>query len=183
MPDIEVLGVVNERPVAEQVVGNLRLAGFPQERVSMIMVKPESAEALDDVDDQTGEGAAEMLKHVATGAGVGSAIGAGIGLATLAIPGVGPAVGIGALVSLFTGGAAVGGLTGAFTSETVSEEVIERYGMALREGQAIICVTTQDAAQAKQAEAMLTSSGATNVNSYLASESPLNDEPGLEEVT
>lgn len=182
MPDIQVLGVVPNRPVAEQMVGNLRLAGFPQDHVSMIVVKPEEAEALDDVDDQTGEGAAEVIKHVAAGAGVGSAIGVGVGLATLAIPGVGPAVGIGALISLFTGGAAVGGLAGAFTSEKISEEVIERYGMALREGQAIICVTAPDADQAKKAEDLLTSGGATNVNSYLESASPLNDEPGLEEV-
>lgn len=172
MPDIQVMGVAPHRPAAEQIVGNLRLAGFPQDNVSVIMVsreEAEQAEALEQADDQTGQGAAEVASSAAKGAALGGTTGVLAGLATLAIPGIGPILGSGILLALFGGaGTFVGALTGAFASEDVSSEVVNRYGMALREGQAIICVTAPDTDTAKQAEELLNGAGASNVNSYLA---------------
>jgi hypothetical protein len=41
MPDINVIGVAHDRAVAEQIVGNCRLAGFAQDDVlKMSMIKP-----------------------------------------------------------------------------------------------------------------------------------------------
>ena len=184
MPDIQVLGVAANRPSAEQIVGNLRLAGFGQEQVSLIMVTQEEPEALEDVDDQTGEGAAEVAGGAARGAAIGGTAGIVAGLASLAIPGLGPVVGAGALLGLFGGGGAfVGALTGAFSTEKVSNQVIERYGMALREGQAVISVTASDAETAKQAEAVLAGAGATNINSYMEDVSSVTDAPGVDDVS
>jgi hypothetical protein len=165
------MGVAPNRPAAEQVVGNLRLAGIPQDDLSVIMVSREEAEQSDDLaqsDDLTGQGAKEVASSAAKGAALGGTTGVLAGLATLAIPGIGPILGSGILVALFGGaGTFVGALTGAFASENVSSEVIERYGMALREGQAVICITAHDTETAKQAEELLNSAGASNVNSYL----------------
>jgi hypothetical protein len=106
------------------------------------------------------------------------------GLATLAIPGIGPVVGAGALLALFGGGGAfVGALSGAFSTEDVSSQVVERYGMALREGQAVICVSAPNAETAKQAEEVLTSLGASNINSYMEDVSSVTDTPGLTDVS
>jgi uncharacterized membrane protein len=115
---------------------------------------------------------------------IGGGAGVLAGLATMAIPAVGPVIGSGILLALFGGsGAFVGALSGAFASEDVSSEVVERYGMALREGQAIICVTATDAEQARTAEEVLRTGGADNVNSYLEAESPLANEPGVKDVS
>lgn len=171
MPDVQVMGVVPNRPAAEQVVGNLRLAGFPQDDVSVIMVTHEDeqqAQELGQADDQTGQGAKEVASSAAKGAAIGGFSGVLAGVATLAIPGIGPILGSGILLALFGGaGTFVGALSGAFASEEVSNQVIERYGMALREGQAIICVTAHDTSTAKHAEELLNGAGASNVNSYL----------------
>ena len=187
MPDIQIVGVVGGRAEAESVVGNLRLAGFPQDSVSVLMVTPEeqgASEDLANVDDQTGQGAGEVASGVAKGAAIGGTTGVLAGLATLAIPGIGPVLGGGILLALFGGsGAFVGALSGAFATEQVSEQVIERYGMALREGQAVICVTAPDADTAKQAETVLTQAGASNVNSYLEDVSNITDQPGVTDVS
>lgn len=185
MPDIQVLGVVPNREAAEHIVGNVRVAGFEQDNVSVIMVQPEEAQQLDtETEDQTGEGAADVVKSAAAGAGIGGATGVLAGLATLAIPGLGPIIGSGILVALFGGaGGLVGALTGAFASEDTSQQVIERYGMALREGQAIVCVTAHDRDQAKQVEDIFNRLGVANVNSYFEDVSPLTEQPGVKEVS
>ena len=183
MPDIHVIGVVPDRPAARQVAGNLRLAGFPQEAISIIMVTPEGSEALEHVADQTGEEAPVVAGSTIKGAAIGAGIGLLGGAATLAIPDLkvlSPAI----MLALFGGtGAFVGTLSGAFASEDTSNQMIERYGMALTEGHAVIAVTAPDGDTAKRAEEVLGASGASNVMSYLADESPLVDTPGLTDVT
>ena len=185
MADIQVMGVAANRAAAEQIVGNLRLAGFPQDQVSLLVVTQDEPEALGEVADQTGEGSAEVAQGVAKGAAIGGTTGLLAGLATLAIPGIGPVVGSGILLALFGGsGVFVGALSGAFATEQVSSQVIERYGMALREGQAVVSVSASDAEMAKQAEEVLTSSGASNVNSYMEDAgSNIADEPGVTDVS
>ena len=183
MPDIQVIGVAPDRPAADQIVGNLRIAGFPQEAISVIMVTPEESEELEHVDDQTGEGSKAVVGSAAKGAAIGAGVGLAGGFATLAIPDmqvVSPTI----LLALFGGsGAIVGSLSGAFASEDVSDEVINRYGMALAEGQVVIAVTAPDADTAKRAEEVFNAAGANNGNTSLADESPLADEPGLTDVT
>lgn len=184
MPDIQVLGVAANRPAAEQIVGNLRLAGFAQEQVSLIMVTQEEPEALEEVGDQTGEGVAEVATGAAKGAALGGATGLLAGLAAFAIPGIGPVVGAGALLALFGGGGAVvGTLTGAFSTENVSNQVVERYGMALREGQALISVSAPDADAARRAEEVLANAGASNINSYMEDVTAVTDAPGVTDVS
>lgn len=184
MPDTHVLGVVPDRATAEQVIANVRAAGFPQQDVSIIMAQREpEPDRLDQEADQTGEGAKDVAKHAAAGAGVGGALGIGVGLASMAIPGVGPVVGAGAIISLLTGGSVVGGLAGAFSSENETEQVIQRYGMALREGQAIVSVTAHDAETAKQAQELLRRYDVANINSYLGDLSDPAQTPGITEQT
>jgi uncharacterized membrane protein len=138
---------------------------------------------LEQVADQHGEGAGIVVSSVLKGAGIGAVIGLVLGIGTLFVPGL-QVLSSGILVALFVGsGAFVGALSGAFASEDTSEEVINRYGMALREGQAVIRVLAPNADIAKDAENMLTAAGATNVNSYLQDDTKLTDAPGVEEVS
>lgn len=183
MADILVIGVCPNRPAAERVIGNLRLRGFSRDTVGMIAVRREGAEALEQVADQTGDGAGAVAWSATKLALVGALIGLVLGMGALYIPGlevVSPVI----LVLMFMGtGAFVGALSGAFASEDTSSEVINRYGMALREGQALVRVVAPDADTAKRAERLLAAAGAANVNSYLQDDSRITDLPGVEQVT
>lgn len=184
MPDIQVLGVVPNESAAEQVVGNLRLQGYAPDDISVIMVKRDEAGELENVDDQTGQGVQEVASSAAKGAAIGGGAGVLAGLATLAIPGIGPILGSGILVALFGGsGAFVGALSGAFATEDISTQVIEKYGMALREGQAVIAVRAQDANSAERLEETLAAAGVANVRSYLGDPGEIPDDAGIEDIT
>ena len=173
------MAVVPDRPTAEQVAGNLRLAGFPQEALSIVEVTQDEDEELQEHIDETSEGIREVAVGAVKGAFWGTLLGLVLGVVTLYIPGVNvisPVV----LLALFGGsGAFVGTLAGAFGSEVTSELVIQRYGMALREGQAVIRVTAPSAEAARKAEALLHTAGATNINAYMQDASRLRDVPAI----
>jgi hypothetical protein len=184
MADINVIGVVPNDSVAHQLIANLRVAGFEQDKISLLMAQREQAVDQTQTDDVDAEGLRESLGNVATGAAVGSGAGVLAGLATLAIPGLGPVIGTGVLLAMFGGmGAGIGGLLGLYSSENEASQEFERYGMALREGQAIVSVTVPDRDVAKRAEELFTQGGAVNVNSYLADQSDVTDTPGIKDVT
>lgn len=184
MPDINVIGVVNNDAVAHQLIGNLRIAGYAPDQISLIMAQNEQVADPTQTNDAEAEGLGETAAHAATGALAGSGAGLLAGLATLAIPGIGPVIGTGVLLAMFGGmGAGIGGLIGLYSSENESSQEFERYGVALREGQAIVSVTVPDTDAAKQVEELLAQGGATNINSYMADQSSLTDTPGVKDVT
>ena len=184
MAGINVIGVVPDEAVAGQLVGNLRLHGFAQDAISLIMVERERENELAQNDEEAGEGVSEVAGNAAKGAVAGGVLGLLAGVGTLAIPGIGPVLGTGVLLAMFGGmGSAIGGLLGLYASETVSSQVIERYGMALREGQAVVSVTVPDEDAAQRVQELFTAAGATNVNSYMGDAPQLADEPGLKEIS
>jgi len=170
--------VVPNRPAAEQVVGNLRLAGFGQNDVAFIIVKPEQAERMDaKAADQTGKGSRRVLRGVLRGAVVGLVIGCVIGFFLGTLPFFSAVLPQGVLIAAcglvcFI----VGGLAGSFSTENVPNQVIERYGMELRAGQAIVSVDTPDQDIAKRAEEVLNTNGAVKVNSFLVQDEDLDQE-------
>ncbi|WP_029214431.1 hypothetical protein [Kallotenue papyrolyticum] len=185
MPDVLVVGLVPDRANAERVVAELRSRGYAQEDLSIVMAAGAEASAeLRQADDQTGQGAHEVAAGAAKGAAIGGGAGLLAGLATLAIPGIGPVLGAGILLGLFGGaGAFVGALSGAFASETVARQIIDRYSAPLREGQAVIAVRVADAEAAGAAEQVLRALGVTGVRSYLDQSTDLGDTSGLKDVS
>ncbi len=175
MPSVRVLGVVPNRPVAEQVVGNLRLAGFGQNDVSFIVVKPEQAARMDaQAADQTGKGSRRVLRGVLIGAVIGLVIGCAIGFFLGTLPFFSAVLPQGVLIAAcglvcFI----VGGLAGSFSTENLPNQVIERYGMELRAGQAIVSVDAPDQDIAKMAEEVMNTNGAVKVNSFLVQDEDL----------
>jgi uncharacterized protein (TIGR02271 family) len=94
----------------------------------------------DDVSDGAGTGAT-----VGTLAGGGAGLLAGLGM--LAIPGLGPVVAAGWLVSTLVGagaGAAVGGLAGALVDAGVDENDAHAYAEGIRRGGALVTVRASD---------------------------------------
>ena len=95
--------------------------------------------------DRDLDGKDDRAEAAGAGAGVGAAVGgaAGLlaGLGLMAIPGVGPVVAAGWLVSTLAGAAAggvTGGVIGALTQAGVSKEDAEVYAEGLRRGGAVV---------------------------------------------
>ena len=93
----------------------------------------------------------DRAEAAGAGAGVGAAVGgvAGLlaGLGLMAIPGVGPVVAAGWLVSTLAGAAAggvTGGVLGALTQAGISKEDAEVYAEGLRRGGAVVSARVAD---------------------------------------
>jgi uncharacterized protein (TIGR02271 family) len=139
---------------ASEAVRRLEAAGIPHRDISLIASNEGdrySSHATrtfdgtnhhtDDVSDGAGTGAT-----VGTLAGGGAGLLAGLGL--LAIPGLGPVVAAGWLVSTLVGagaGAAVGGIAGALVDAGVDEKDAHAYAEGIRRGGALVTVRASDA--------------------------------------
>jgi len=124
-------------------------------------------EVVDADDLGPGEGAA-------AGGGIGAAIGGvgGVlmGLGLLAIPGVGPALAAGPLVSGLIGagiGGAAGGITGALVNSGVPEDRAEAYAEGIRRGGTLLTIDT-DASGTGRAEDVLIEYGAVDIDERVA---------------
>lgn len=146
---------------AQETVQDLLDSGFERDNISLIAnasakeyshyfdgegrYAPTSQTVQEEDDMTAGEGAG-------AGAGVGAAVG-GIGgllmgLGLLAVPGVGPALAAGPLVSALVGaglGAAAGGLVGALVTAGVPQEEAGHYAEGVRRGGSLVAVTAEDA--------------------------------------
>jgi uncharacterized protein (TIGR02271 family) len=118
-----------------------------------------------DMDDVSRQRAAAGELTPAEGAGAGAGIGAAIGgvgglvigLGLLAVPGVGPALAAGPLVSALVGagiGAAAGGLMGALVNSGVPEEQAGYYSEGVRRGGSLVSVSADDAEADRAADIM-----------------------------
>jgi uncharacterized membrane protein len=124
-------------------------AGVPREDISIVANTADEESA-----------AAHESSHAAEGAGAGAGIGgvlgcgAGLlaGLGVISIPGLGPVVAAGWLISTAAGlvagaaaGAAAGGIVGALTEAGVSEDHAQVYAEGLRQGGTLLTVRVDDA--------------------------------------
>jgi hypothetical protein len=101
--------------------------------------------------DTDGDGTDDRTEGAAAGAGIGGTIGgiAGLlaGLGLLAIPGLGPVVAAGWLVStgaLAVVGGAAGGLIGSLTQHGVSEDDANAYAEGVRRGGTLVTARVED---------------------------------------
>jgi hypothetical protein len=114
--------------------------------------------------DRDLDGKDDRAEAAGTGAGAGAAVGgaAGVltGLGLMAIPGVGPIVAAGWLVSTLAGaaaGGATGGVLGALTQAGVAKDEADVYAESLRRGGALVSARVADA-DAPRLQAILDSS-------------------------
>jgi hypothetical protein len=106
--------------------------------------------------DRDLDGKDDRAEAAGAGAGVGATVGGVAGLLTglglMAIPGVGPVVAAGWLVSTLAGaaaGGATGGVLGALTQAGVSKEDADVYAEGLRRGGALVSARVADADAAR----------------------------------
>ena len=135
-----VVGVFEDRRQAERAVGELRRAGFPDDRVGFIARERGAAgppEGGCDTNTRTEEG---MTAGVLTGGAAGALAGA---VAAGLIPGVGPVIAAGVFAGALGGaaiGGAAGGVLGALTGMGIPEDEARMYECELSAGRALVTV-------------------------------------------
>jgi len=142
---------------ARSAVSALEASGIPNSDISIVANNSENWHR----DDR----ASDAADGAGTGAGVGAAVGGLGGLLTglgmMAIPGVGPVVAAGWLISTAVGavtgaavGAATGGIIGSLTDAGVPENEAHIYAEGVRRGGALVTARVADN-RATEAQAIL----------------------------
>ena len=135
-----ITGLFDTRELADSAVRSLKDAGISSDDISIVANNADGSPVTDgdDVAEDAGAGAG-------IGAAVGGAGGLLAGLGALAIPGIGPVVGAGWLVSTLVGaatgavvGGATGGLIGALTDAGVDERDAHVYAEGVRRGGTLV---------------------------------------------
>ena len=154
-PDDHDLASYDDYSTAARAYNNLERAGISNDDISIIANNGEGwYEKASEPGriDSDGDGVDDRTEGAATGAGIGGAVGgiAGLlaGLGLLAIPGLGPVVAAGWLVSTaalaVTGGAA-GGLIGSLTQHGVDEDDAQAYAEGVRRGGTLVTAQVPEA--------------------------------------
>jgi hypothetical protein len=158
-----VIGLFDRMDEARPVVQALIDGGFRRDDVSL--VSRHEGEYVAERGDERSSGAA-------IGAGAGAALGGLggllIGLGALAIPGIGPVLAAGPLVTALAGaglGAAAGGIIGALTDLGVPEEEAHYYAEGVRRGGVLVAVEADDQ-QADRAAEIMEHAGAIDVEEH-----------------
>jgi len=151
-PQTAAIGLFRDPAQAQRAVRALKQAGFRDDEIGVL--SPDTRKG--------GEGRDGVGEHVVEGATVGVAAGAGagalwaLGIAAHLLPGIGPVVAGGILVSLLSsaaGTAAVGGLVGALIGLGVPEDEARYYESEVTAGRTIVSV--QAVGRAAEALAIL----------------------------
>lgn len=171
-----VVAVFEDRARADAAVQALRGRGVPDNDISVILrhdhtsITPDQMEAID-------RESTSVSTDVAVGGTVGGLAGLLGGLALFSIPGLGPFLGTGVLVSTL-GGAAIGSAVGErwahghFESLGVSQERSARYGTALETGSVVVAITARDAAAVMLLREALTMQAAEEIDVYAQGTTP-----------
>jgi hypothetical protein len=168
-----VAGIFKSRSGAESAAQNLRSAGIPDERISLL-APGTTAEELDAAVPTTETEQPGMGKAI--GGTVGGALGVAGGMhigaaaASLFVPGVGPVIAAGLIGAalLGIGGAATGVAAGGAVEDAVAEglphDELYVYEDALRQGRTVLIVVAEDDAQGEAAQNILAQSGAESID-------------------
>lgn len=159
--------VFDSREEAERAVTELRSAGVSDQSVSIIARDEGRTTATDGSGEDTGEAAADAGK----GALGGAALGGLLGVAALAIPGVGPLAAAGAIASGAIPGAAAigagagalaGGLSGLLKDHGVDENDASYYEDRVKQGGTFVSVRDDGSFDSERAREILYRNGGHN---------------------
>lgn len=160
-----VYGIYTNREHAEEAVESVRTAGVRPDDVSVLL--PDNV-GTKDIGYEKHTKAPEHATAGAAGIGVvGGALGWLLGVGALAIPGVGPFLAAGPIVSMLAGfgaGSVIGGLGGALVGLGVPEYEAKRYEGRIRSGGALLSIHCSDNISVNRAKELLQNTGAEDVS-------------------
>jgi len=161
-----VFGIYRDRLHAEQAVDALRVAGFRNSDVSVLL--PDNVGTKDFAHEKNTKVPEGTTTGATTGGLVGGALGWLAGIGALAIPGVGPFIAAGPIMGALAGvgvGGAVGGLVGALVGMGIPEYEAKRYEGRVKEGGVLLSVHCDSSEWVKRAKDLLRDTGAEDVAS------------------
>lgn len=160
-----VFGIATSEAQTVRIARALQAAGFPDSDISVLF--PDNTGRRDfghETHTKAPEGAA-------TGATAGTVLGGGlgwlIGIGSLAIPGIGPFIAAGPIMSALAVaavGAATGGITGALVGLGIPEFEAKLYDGKIRAGNVLVSVHVENRDEASRAKEILEREGAQDVS-------------------
>jgi hypothetical protein len=159
-----VFGIYRTREAAELGVDALLDAGFRYEDISVLLPENQGTK------DFAHEKHTKAPEGAAAGAGavVGGTLGLLAGIGALAIPGLGPFIAAGPIMSTLSGigaGGVVGGLIGALVGMGLPEYEAKRYEGMIREGGILVSVHCDNSDWVKRAKAIMERTAAHDISS------------------
>ncbi len=161
-----VFGVFDERPVLDRAVDALKLAGFRNSDISVLMSDSSSTQEF--AQEKRTKAPEGTTAGATAGVAVGGALGWLTGIGALAIPGIGPFIAAGPIMAALAGaglGGVVGGISGALIGMGIPEYEAKRYEDFVKTGGILLSVHCDNAEWTSQAENVLNQNGARDVSS------------------
>ncbi len=161
-----VFGIFHSENEAEQTVNRLLAAGFANDDISVLLQDNKGTrDFAHKKDTKAPEG---TTTGATTGGVIGGALGLLAGIGALAIPGVGPLIAAGPIMSTLAGigaGGAVGGLLGALIGMGIPEYEAKRYEGHIKNGGVLLSVHCSTSDQISRAKKLLEQNGAKDIAS------------------
>jgi len=165
MSNKSVYAIATSESQANRIVDGLTNSGFSANDISVLFPdKSTTHEFSHEKNTKAPEGA---VTGAATGGVLGGALGLLVGIGALAIPGVGPLIAAGPLLTALSGaaaGATVGGITGGLIGLGIPEIEAKRYENRIAEGNILISVLTVSGDDVNRAKEILEKAEADDIS-------------------
>ena len=160
-----VVGIYNSRGAVEAALTYLRDAGFASTDVSVLL--PENLGPKELATTKATKAPEGTAAGATSGAVIGGALGWLVGIGALAIPGLGPFIAAGPIMTALAGvgvGGAVSGFTGALVGLGIPEYEAKRYEGRLQKGGILISVHCESSEEINRAKDVLKKTGAEDIS-------------------
>ena len=161
-----VFGIFRDRMHAEQGVDALIQNGFRNEDISVLL--PDNSGTKDFAHEKHTKAPEGATTGAGTGVILGSALGWLVGIGALAIPGVGPFIAAGPVMTALAGAGlagTVGGIAGALIGMGIPEYEAKRYEGQVKDGGILLSVHSDTSDATKRAKEILKRTGAQDIAS------------------
>jgi hypothetical protein len=166
MANTAVFGLYTTRDQVEEAVDQMKQEGFRNADISVLF--PENEGTKDFAFQKETKAPEGASTGAASGAVLGGALGWLVGIGALAIPGLGPFIAAGPIISLLSGvgvGATVGGIAGALVGLGIPEYEAKRYEGRIKSGNILVSVHVDNGDWSRKAKVILAQTGAEDIAS------------------
>src|SRR5947208_1619535 len=161
-----VFGIYRDRAAVEAAVDTLLDNGFRSEDISVLL--PDNSGTKDFAHEKHTKAPEGATAGGGAGAVVGGTLGLLAGIGALTIPGIGPFIAAGPILSALGGvgaGAVVGGLIGALVGMGIPEYEAKRYEGMVRQGRVLLSVHCDNSDWVGRAKNVLETAGGEEIAS------------------
>jgi hypothetical protein len=161
-----VYGMYRDRSHAGEAIDRLLAAGFRNEDIAVLL--SDNRGTKDFAHEKNTKAPEGTTAGALTGGAIGGTVGLLAGIGAIAIPGLGPFIAAGPIMSTLAGlgaGGAVGGLIGALVGMGIPEYEAKRYEGRIKEGGVLLSVHCDNSDWTKRAKELLRQTGADDISS------------------